>query len=40
MVSVFKKFEEAAKFKLAEAECAAMYDNTKRSQLSNDVENY
>ena len=37
-ISVFDKFEEAARFKLAEAECAAMYENTKRSQLSNDVE--
>ena len=30
-VSVFERYEETAQFKLAEAECAAIYENTKRS---------
>ena len=36
-VSVFERYEETAQFKLAEAECAAMYENTKRSQMCNEV---
>ena len=36
-VTVFERYEEEAQFKLAEAECKALYENTKRSQMSNDV---
>ena len=36
-VSVFEKNEETAQIKLAEAECSAMYLNTKRRQMSNEV---
>ena len=36
-VDIFERYQEAAQFKVAEAECAAMYENTKRSQMCNEV---
>ena len=38
-VSVFERYQENSQLKLAEAECAAMYENTKRSQMCNEVSN-
>lgn len=36
-VSVFERNQEAAQFKLAESECTALYENTKGSQIYNEV---
>ena len=36
-VSVFERYQEAAQFKLVEAEYAAIYKNTKRSQMRIEV---
>ena len=36
-VSVFERYQESAQFKIAEAECAALYENAKRSQMCNEV---
>ena len=36
-VDIFERYQEAAQFKVVEAECAAMYENTKRSHIYNEV---